>query len=1524
MKNTKNSEVLHSFIEGMKTDFHNNVESNKSFEKGQNGRLYSNNGTISYSCLKGTKQVFSNSNIVKYLGYYAFEDELILFLKALPQYTSNEGTVSFTEIKILIAKTVNTQNDIPYNNCLVILDGGIEEVIQQIPTYTADEDPLNFDLPISCVSNINEVFDPSEYFTSNFDFTNFETCSIGQNQQNFDNNTDFIDVIVSLKKDSSNNIFENIIWTGFQNWPLNGKIVTYGIFENNFFKRIYYTDYVNTFRVINLKDPNVTTRNTAEFSNFQGTSLLQPKIISVNNLGQIKAGTTFYAYRLLTLNGQVTEFSPFSFPQKILLDDIGIDYSGGDISKITNKSVTIKCNLINHQNFNEIEAVAIEFEAEGSPTGIRSLGIKSVASSVDFTHYGNEAEFSSEISISDLTERKNSFKYCSSIESINNRMYVSGLRNDPLPYGLTQMSQDFTLHGWDAFGETHLCLLNPEPWKYRFIDPTNNLKLYYVKQKLYNSILIFSGCNIKLVNKITNEFIENTIINEYNDYVNQNTSIWNWLNALQSTQGFISKFPNLKVEYTQQKIVFLPINTAIQTDMEKYVFEFSTTQVIEDVEKDLQFINLNVNTSSLIYGAVSLGFNQGNGIRITFQTELEELLTKSTRIFQANDVLMNIKEPELKKSFFKNEIYRLAIQLFGEKGEQLFAIPIGDLHIPQHGDIKKGFDDSGTPFYSMEYYQNSRKIGDKLYAEKVKLRVEVRLSCEVQKIVSMYQLAYVERNQDNRTILAQGISAPMERTQTFFHLLDNPLPEPVNQKWNLPYFGGPTYDGFGLRTQDIDPENKDLGYENSSKRIVTHRSMFYFDSPEFIYSRLSVDLIRSGSIKRIARVNTDHNAAEIRNSTGEVYPKFSRKIKKDVIDFTENYEPEWMNISVFANEKKGIYDLIPISKAEELLDGEQMSGYKMDTQFDVSNNALTLGIPAWFFNTYARKSHICSQFADQSRSELFGTSNYSIGRKTIVIKTEVPVFTDDFIAQNPFYPSAETRNGGDVPTYDTHAIINIELNNRANVYGGRSELAFSKNIYIPLSETIPVIKNSNGTQVFKVYGDTYVTLQIRNKNYFSNAEPGEKTSNNSGGCERKHRDTRWCRTGGWAYACVIETSVEPKFNHKETFWKQNNNFTFEPDSEAINEAYFQEKGMKTYIAKPHKFKDDPNMGNIIAASDVKTSGSYIDQWTVFKINNFHELEKNKGIVHNLAKDLDILYCIQKNQTSRLEIDPRTMIPSEGGQISVKQGVGLPIVNHTVISDYGTAIRRAVVSILFSNNKIKGFSFFDEKRIEFVKIGQPLLIEKQLHLKMYEKFINDPIVDSEGYYDDEYKESNIRLRTKSGAYFTLSFNEMFQAFNGNYEYNSDLFMVWNNNILAPITNTVAFELGTRPESAVLHELNKGEYLKFFGNYKTFKLGVICNPDSNAISIFKHWAANININFPIAKINILTSSGQTRTILGTHHRYDIREEVHSVPLKNRNDWDDLRGHWMYIEVEINSLYNKKIDILSFINFVRNSTI
>jgi hypothetical protein len=1512
----KNTQILHLFLEGMKSGKNNNVESTNSFHKGVNGRLYSKNGTIAYSSIQGTKLVYTNPNIVAYLGFWAFEDELILFLKCKSEIVVGEGTIDYITVNKLQASSFGVTIPLLDDDIVIDLDPHVSEIELIIPVFVPSEDALNFNANVSCVDAVPDEIDLTDYYTENLDVENLIPCPVGFNNENYENNVDFIDCIISLKKDSNGNIYDKLLWAGFQNWPMNGKIKAWGIFENNFYKRVYYTEYTNSFRVINIMDQNLSQRNVSELDTIQNASMLQPRVVSITEDGSIRSGTVFYSYRLITANGQFTEFSPFSFPIKIVKEGTGNDYAGGDIAEITNKKVTIQCNVLSFQNYNEIEAVAIEYQAKGAPTSIRSLGVKPINSIVVFDHTGNEPEFQNTITISDLTERKNSFRYVSDLVANRNKLIVAGLRNDPLPTELLNITEDFALHSWDIDGETHNCLINPAPWQYRYIDPNNTDELFYIDKKLYNSIQVFQSFTIKIANTQTSEFIEESFVNNSQTYLNFNDAIFAWLDTIQETVEFTTKFPNLKFEYTQNKIVFLPVDDLIQTDMNIYQFQYNTAQVVEDIEKNIVFNPITVSTSSLIYGAVSLGFNKGNGIKITYQTELEEILTKATAVYPGSSPLLNLKEPNYAKTFVKGEIYRLSLQTFMDRN-QSFAIPLGDIFIPEHGEFKKGLDDSGTPFYSMDYYQNSRVVGNKLYAEKVKLRVEVRLSCNIQKLVSMYQLLYVERDQANRTILTQGISAPLERCQNFFHSENIQMPDEVEQKWNLPYNGGPTYDGNGLTQYDSNPELEDSGYENSTTRIVTNRKLFYFDSPEVTQNQIIEDYLKIGQVQRVGRLNTDHTPTAIRQSSGEVYPKFSRKVYANEIDFSDNYKPYWINISVFANERSADKQLFPVKNAAILNDGEIIPGTDFDTNFEISNNALTLARQSWFYSNYARKSEKCGS-EDGAKSELFNSSNFSIGRNTVVIATENDFFTNDFISQVGFVPDGEVRLSGGIRTYDTHALVNIYRNNRESVYGGRSELAYSQNVFTALSETIPVLKTSNGSQMFKVYGDCYMTLYIRNKNYFSDNERGFKDMNNSGGCENKHEEEDYTRTGAWCYAVVLESMIEPKLSSENLFWRQNIASNFGLLSEKINEGYFQESSLKSYIPKPFRFKDDPNMGNILAVSDEKLRGNFYDSWSNFRINNFYELDKDKGTIFNLGYYLDQVFAIQETKTAKLLIDPRTMIPTSNGEISVAQGSGTPVQDHDYLSDFGTSIRRAVAPILSSQADIVGFSFYDEKRNEFVRVTKGLLLENELHHEIYDLFKENPVIDSEGYYDDEFKETVIRLRTKNGSFYTLSYNELLKCFNGFFEYNNDLYITWNHQVFAPIKEIV---LGD-PSSSKLHQLNRGIYLNLFEQDKKIVVGIMINKEFTSVKILKHWAGVINVDYPFHKMYIKTSLGQERTIFGSHYKYNIKEGLHTVPTKNRTDWDDLRGSWFYLEVEFLSEKNNKIDILSFINFVRNS--
>lgn len=1526
--NNINYEALSVFVEGMKTDWDQHAETSKSYQNSVNGRLHSHNGTLSFSSIKGTKKVYENQNIASFNGYCAFDDELILIGKAYREtidsgdddweiITKEQVRASYINLKIPYAS--NSQN--------LNFDSFVKVITTQEIVPTENSDPVIIDVPFSEVQNSNETIDLSYYFEEIFaDDSHYELCEIITDKIP-ENNTDYIDFFISLKINSeTGEIEDKLIWSGNLNIPINSKIVTQGIFENNFYKRVYFTDYVNPFRVMNIKDPNISGRKAKEFSAFQNIPMLRPIVDSIENNGQIKASTCMYVYRLITENGQVSGFSPISEDVKILINDTDLGFAGGDVAETTSKNVTVKCNVLNYDSFKDIECVAIEYEAAGAPTAIRTLGKKSVSAVVYFNHYGNEDQFSENITLSDILERKNSWKYCSDLSSKSNLLIAAGLRNEPIPAYFSNVTHFFALHAWDQNNQTFESYINPDPVKYAYIDPLNQNKMFFSNRKLYNSIQVFQSFTISLVDKLTGNFVSTFIqeksILKYDEYIDE---IYSWLESIANTQDFISKFPSIKVKKIQNKILFSRMLGSSNFDFSNLGFEYSTSQVIEDYQDEIKFDNLNT-SGTKIRGYQSLGYNQGNGIRITFKTEEFDLMKQATGPYPSHKPLVDLVKPNQKRYFFKGEIYRLGLQIWLKDGTEPFVIVLGDIKIPDIGENISRIDINGIPISTNDTYKNSFTEGEFLKGMGIYLDVDVRLSCDFQQKISMYQIVYVERNEDNKTILCQGISGPLERVNNFFHTEFVNLKAEVNNKWMLPYFGGPNYDYQGLITGDAninESENVD-----DRKRVVTARNLFYFDSPDIIFNLMSPDKINNGFIQPISRLNHDQRRdAAYTEHQDEIYPAFSRRIPNASIEGDGNSNPIIAHFSMFierlTNEK---FDSLKIEKSERMLPGEIKSSSSLDMEQQISNNALTLGRPTWFYEDAARKDEKCNNTSNSGTAlhyELFKSQNFAIGNDTVFIKTKENLFTNNFINQAPVkldvhsYIDSKLSYYGIYPVYDTHALVNVKSNNADSIYGGRSEVAYAKNVYMPLSETIPVLNYSNNIQKIKVFGDTYCTLFLRMKSYFNNNEVPQLKMDNHSSCRNKYEEEEYSRRGGFLYGVVLETMIEPRWTYDDLFYKDGKdkiNFSSR-EIGRINNAYLQKNNLKSYIPKPYNFKDDPNLSNIIAISDPKMSGDYVDSWSSFKINNFYEVEKNKGTAYNLAKFLDKIYVIQENQTSVLIINENVAVSTTNGQISMKQGEGNVISGHNVISDFGTSIRRAIVESISNDQKMGGFTFIDEKKFEWVKNTIPKLTEKSLALKFKDIFENDPIIDTEGYYDDEYKETNIRITTKSGNSFMLSFNELFDAFNGWMQIDSTIFLMWKNKVFAPKIISKKMEI---------HEFNAGNVLNIFGEQKTVKLEVTINVNPQTVKIFKVWAGNININYPIKQIIVKTSLGQERVISGDHHRYQINEGVHNVPLKNRLDFDDLRGEWATLEIEVESKENKMINMFSFINFVRHSNL
>jgi hypothetical protein len=1560
-----NDAEIHQFSKGWNVDLDNHIEQPSGYSDSLNGRLYSKNGTLAFTSLKGTSFVYNNENIVQYNGYYAFEDELIVFAKGNIPINELE-TVPQEILEIVVNNfSVNTPGIIINN--LPFLQNFSEQIVTiQVPVVTINENDFIQNLTEVQEENVIDVTFNGLFKTLTYMPNNPVVCQL-ENEIPINNEDNMNDVIFSFKFNNDENVLiGEVLFSGYLNIPLNAIITTEGVSENIYFKRVYFSDYYNGTRVVNVKDKNLFRRNAFEFDLKTAGTILSPRINSIKKNGQLKAMTVFYAMKLLTENGQESDFSPLSRGVKITKEVNGLEV-GGDTSEVTNKSVSVDCYIPNFQNFKEVQLIAIEFEAKDVPTSIKLVGTKPVNGIVNFEHFGSESEYRQNITLADLFANSISWKYNSDFTVENNKLIVSGLRNDPSFLNSKELELDFSLAGFDANGETHNSLLNPEPTRYTFINNDLNESFFYIKKKLYNKIEVFGNFRMELKNLVTGDvfvFLQNEII--YN-YIDRTAAIAEFLMITKVSPTFAAKFPNLNITMVGTKILFEPINPLLKTDFKNYTLTFSTSQVIISVENDtdkktLPWPQTNFEKeNALIYGGVSNGWFNGNGVKVTMHTVKEVVLEKNTDWMNGTNLPLQIQNPNGRRCVMKGEVYRLGIQFY-KNGNRLFSTILGDVKIPDIGMRRREIDLNGNIIPSYGVYKNWSVLDNQMFAEKIELRFDVRINCELSKEVDAYQIVYVERTEENRTILAQGISAPLERMSQEFGSGDEALgfEEVMVEKWMLPSNGGPVYDYQGLLNYDVNPDmNESDG--GGDRNIVTSRRSFYFDSPEFAHNKVSTDFVESSALEYIETITTDHDRHNIlggynvftsgfdaggnrdandagnpgtraysitgAESTNGPYPfgdpKFSQKIPSNLLSGNEKTRPFFVNVSVFSNMiKRRVYEdfqtnisqefKYAISNAKEAQEGEVLSSYKMNDNFDYANHALTLGHPGWFYGKSARRHNNREQTT-------FRCNNIAGGRKTVFIKTANNFFSTANIAQASYIIKSKVnfgqqsyRNADELKGHDAYIVSNLKRNNVNSIYGGRSEFAYSSNEYIALSEVIPVITNRITSQIFYVEGDTYCSIYLKNKSSYKNTAKPELVGfhwlafGDSNTYNANNRIYQYTKYNAWCYAVVLESTVEPRLTNSEEFYLFSKAIDFDYE-ELYNSAYIQENTLRKSIPKPYNFKDDPILNNVVAVSRTKLNGESVDAWTQFPPNEFYELDKIAGTVFNIVKEKDGIYAIQENQTSKIQIDERAFVtPDNNGEaIQIKQGGGNSISGHTMVSNYGTSFRRAIIENDF------GFIFYDEKKFELVKITEPLFLKSNLSLLIRSLFQNNNVIDVNGYYDEEYKETNIRFRSSNGTNFVVSFNELLKVFNGKYEYDNDIYFEFQQKVFAPYEN-----------SKKIGRLNTGNELNFFDVQKNIKIKVISAPIYYETKINKGIAVYLNTNYPLVKAVFETSLNQIRTILGSHHWYKIREGVHTLPAKNANDINDIRGEWCSIEIESESINNKQVKIFSLINFFRKS--
>jgi hypothetical protein len=196
-----------------------------------------------------------------------------------------------------------------------------------------------------------------------------------------------------------------------KDWP----IEALGRYESDCIQRVYWTDYNNFFRAINLEDANLDSTPVGLIDNYPNVEFRQPLLKVVAGGGSLKAGEYQAAYRLITFDGKETLVSPPSNLVHVVSSSESLtqsaQYVGEPTAINTGKSLTFEVDTTGYDIFDKIEFLVLYFETGTAVPLAQSVETQNIGSntSISFTYTGNEGSLTT-VELFDFTVKNIAFK----------------------------------------------------------------------------------------------------------------------------------------------------------------------------------------------------------------------------------------------------------------------------------------------------------------------------------------------------------------------------------------------------------------------------------------------------------------------------------------------------------------------------------------------------------------------------------------------------------------------------------------------------------------------------------------------------------------------------------------------------------------------------------------------------------------------------------------------------------------------------------------------------------------------------------------------------------------------------------------------------------------------------------------------------------------------------------------------------------------------------------------------------------
>lgn len=709
------------------------------------------------------------------------------------------------------------------------------------------------------------------------------------------------------------------------------------------------------------------------------------------------------------------------------------------------------------------------------------------------------------------------------------------------------------------------------------------------------------------------------------------------------------------------------------------------------------------------------------------------------------------------RSWQRDEVYRVGVVFYDNKMRKSFVHWINDLKIPDSNESTSAYDMivTGTPVEAMRVYPRiwvNNLPTDAVY----------------------YQLARVQRGENDRSIVAQGLISKVDGG-------------------NVTSF----YNDKSVSTGDLSV--KLISPEPLINQNITARANDYIEyigtygitnTPDTNGGTTTSNLITWKAIE------FDSISKSTGTGTGTWITPTSHENNSGWTDPEKMYDDEFSTYGYASTTDTNItltHEAMSCSKVRILADGDGgLSGDQADLRIEVFHSGVwnlicNELIPSNVYTEYdigttesvttARLIINNNTLAQVRRFHFWDTAGFS-DRKATVDSAKIigPTASDDSITLGSttitnYCPDTYVLSYGgtalfieaDLSSWDGTFTDWVTANYRRNLYsiqyGGHTYEERSINEYILGSD----LSTTTGAWFNCEIGDTFISY-FEYVNLIWDLSKGLTVGDSikevvfipvetSINCNLRHDK---CHSDDYATSNV-ELMQEFAGTHVDN---DDSEYEQETDLYQYNTVYSEENDSVKFYALPYDYTSVDLYTNRIKVSESKMNGEVIDSWTKFNVNEYIDVDSAFGDVNNLYLFKDRLMFFQDHAFGILSVNERSLISDNNpGQLVLGTGGVLSRFDY-ISKDVGNTHKWGLIS---SQNSLYWFYDNEKALYQYSKAEVPLSKLKGMQSWFNTNFTSGDDIFS--VYDNYYNEVLFTIDGTS----TIAYSESIEAFTGIYDF-----------------------------------------------------------------------------------------------------------------------------------------------------------